>query len=165
MASNHSFDIVSKIDMQEVDNAVNMANKELSTRYDLKDSKSEIELVKAEQRIDLTSSDEYKIVAVYDILRQKLIKRQISVKSLSPGKIEDSHGGTAKQKIDLHVGIDKEKAKKIVKDIKDAKAKVTPAIMDDQIRVTGKKLDELQAVMQLIKSNDYDIHLQFENYR
>jgi cyclic-di-GMP-binding protein len=160
-----SFDIASKIDAQEVDNAVNQAIKEINHRYDLKDSNSEIKYNQDDSKLTISASDEFKVKAVYEVLKQKMVKRNISIKALKPKEIEKALGGTAKQEIDLQQGISKEKAKDIVKDIKNAKLKVQAQIQNDQIRVSAKKKDDLQSVITLIKNNDYDIHVQFLNYR
>jgi cyclic-di-GMP-binding protein len=165
MASDHSFDIACKVDPQEVDNAVNQALKEIVNRYDLKDSKSEIDFNKTENKLSLTSSDNYKIKAVLEILKQKLIKRDISPRALEEKEIQKASGDTAKQDIIIQQGIPVEKAKDMIKDIKATKMKVQCQIQDDQIRVTAKKIDDLQAVMQLIRSKDYGIHTQFSNMR
>ena len=149
--------------MQEVRNGVDQASKELASRFDFKGSKSSIELKEAE--IVLIGDDEYKLNAVNDILQSKLIKRQISPKSLKYGKIEPAAGGTVRQSVSLVQGIDQENAKKIVKLIKDSKVKVQAAIQGEQVRVSGKSRDDLQAVIQTLKKEDLPIDLQFTNYR
>lgn len=163
MAKEASFDIVSHVDMQEVRNAVNQAVREIESRFDFKGSKSSIELKDGE--ILLIGDDEYKLNAVNDVLQSKLIKRQISPKSLQYGKIEPAAGGTVRQTVKPVQGIDQENAKKIVKLIKDSKIKVQAAIQGDQVRVSGKSRDDLQAVIQLLKKQDLPIELQFTNYR
>lgn len=163
MSKDASFDIVSKVDLQEVKNAVSQAMKELESRFDFKGSKSSIEL--KEEEIVLMGDDEYKLGAVNDVLQTKLIKREISPKSLQYGKIEPAAGGTVRQVAKLVQGIDQDHAKKIVKLIKDSKIKVQAAIQGDQVRVTGKNRDDLQAVIQLLKKEDLSIDLQFTNYR
>ncbi|MFC4766373.1 YajQ family cyclic di-GMP-binding protein [Effusibacillus consociatus] len=163
MAKDASFDIVSKVDLQEVRNAVNQAIKELESRFDFKGSKSSIEL--KDEEIVLIGDDEYKLGAVNDILQTKLIKREISPKSLQYGKIEPASGGTVRQVVKLVQGIDQDNAKKIVKLIKDSKIKVQAAIQGDQVRVSGKNRDDLQMVIQLLKKEDLPIDLQFTNYR
>ncbi len=166
MASDmHSFDIGSKIDYQEMDNAINQTNKEVETRYDLKDAESEIDFNKTDHKLNFQAKDEFKLKAVIEIFKQKLIKRQISPKALMPGEIKAALGGTAKQEIKLQQGIPKDKAKDIVKDIKDTGLKVQTQIQDDQIRVSSKKIDDLQAIMAALKDKDYGIHAQFLNYR
>ena len=164
MASACSFDIVSKIDIQEVKNAVETASKELRQRFDLKGSKSEIQF-EEDKDIVVGSADEYKLKAVIDILQSKLIKRGISLKSLVYGKIEKALGGTVRQKIALQQGISTEKAKSINKAIKVSKLKVQTQIQGEQLRVSGKSKDALQEVMQLLRSRDFEIDLQFINYR
>ncbi len=164
MASSCSFDVVSKVEIQEVKNAIETASKELSQRYDLKGTNSSIKF-QEDQEIIISSADEYKMKAVLDILQSKLIKRGISLKSLVYQKVEQALGGTARQKITLQQGIDSEKAKKISKEIRDSKLKVQAQIQADQLRITGKSRDTLQEVIQLLKSKDFDIDLQFVNYR
>ncbi len=163
MASNYSFDVVSEVNMQEVDNAINQTLKEIKQRYDFKGSKTEIELQKDE--IKIVSEDEFKLNAVIDVLKGKFIKRGISSKALEVGKIQDASLGSAKVNVKIVKGIAMEKAKKIVSDVKGSKIKVQCQIMDEQLRVSGKDKDDLQAVMQLIKGNDYGIDVQFTNYR
>jgi hypothetical protein len=158
-----SFDIVSQVDRQEVDNAVNQTRKEVSQRYDLKNSSTEIELEKDEIRV--TSADDYHLKAVVDVLQSKLVRRNISLKALVYDKIEPAAGGRAKQKITVQQGIPIEKAREIVKLIKDAKLKVQAQIQADQVRVSGKKRDDLQTVIQLLKGQDLNLPLQFVNYR
>jgi len=165
MAEAHSFDVVCIVDMQEVDNAVNQAMKEISQRFDFKGSKSNIELDKEKGVITLTSDDEYKIKSVIDILKSKLIKRGIALKALSYGKVEPAAGDTVKQVITLQQGIPQDKAKEVVKFIKNMKLKVTSEIQKDQVRVKGKKIDDLQTIMATLKEEDFGIHLQFTNYR
>ncbi|NOY83783.1 MAG: YajQ family cyclic di-GMP-binding protein [Nitrospirae bacterium] len=164
MASSCSFDVVSKVEIQEVKNAIETASKELSQRYDLKGSNSKIKF-QDEKEIVISSEDEYKLKAVNDILQSKIFKRGISLKSLDYQKIEKALGGTARQKIILQQGIDSEKAKKVSKAIRDSKIKVQAQIQGDQLRVTGKSRDALQEVIQLLKSKDFEIDLQFVNYR
>lgn len=164
MASTYSFDIVSKVDFQEVDNAINQALKEISQRYDFKGSKTEIELIKGEE-IKIISDDEFKLDSVIDILNGKLIKRGISPKALNLGKIEKATLGTARQTAKVINGIEKEKAKEITSAIKDTKLKVQTQILDDQIRVSAKDKDDLQKVIAMLKEKDFSIALQFTNYR
>ena len=163
MAKDASFDIVSSVDMQEVSNAINQATKEISQRYDFKNSKSEISL--DEEKIKVISDDQFKLDSVIDILKTKLIKRNVSIKNLDYGKVEEASGGLVRQSIKIKQGIEGDVAKKISKDIKNMKIKVQAQIMDDQLRVTGKNRDDLQAVIQLVKENDYGLELQFTNYR
>lgn len=163
MASDFSFDIVSEVDLQEVNNAVNQAVKEMEQRFDFKGSKSSITLDGDE--IKLVSDDEFKLKNVSDILEGRIIKRQISVKALDYGKIEDAAGNTVRQTVKIQKGISKEKAKDVISTIKNAKLKVQAQIMDDQVRVTGKNKDDLQSVIQALKGKDLGIELQFINYR
>lgn len=163
MAATYSFDVVSQVDIQEVDNAVNQAMKEISQRYDFKNSKSEIQLGKDE--IKIISDDEYKLETVIEILKAKLIKRGISPKALELGKVEKATLGTARVNAKIVNGIAKDKAKEIVSEIKNSKIKVQAQIMEDQLRVTGKAKDDLQAVMSMLKEKDFNIALQFTNYR
>lgn len=165
MAAENSFDIVSKIDLQEVKNAVDQALKEVSQRFDFKGSKSEIKLEESANEILISSDDEYKLKSLDDILQSKLIKRGISPKALTYGKVEHGLGGTAKQKINLQQGIPSDKAKEIVKAIKETKLKVQSQIQGDQVRVTGKNIDDLQTVMKLLRNKDFGIDMQFMNYR
>ncbi len=165
MADEHSFDIACELDMQEVLNAVTQAVKEIGQRFDFKGSKSSIELDKGKATITLVSDDEFKLKSVIDILQSKLVKRSIALKALTYGKMEQAAGGTVRQLITLQQGIPQEKAKEIVKIIKDTKMKVSAEIQKDQVRVRGKKIDDLQAIMALIKERDLGIHLQFTNYR
>jgi uncharacterized protein YajQ (UPF0234 family) len=160
----NTFDVVSKIDLQEVSNAIQQAMKEVTTRFDLKDSKSSIAM-EGKDAIILHSADDYKLKAVNDILQQKMVKRGISLKGLTYGVIEPAAGGTAKQKITLQQGIAVEKAREIVKLIKDSKKKVQASIQGDLVRISGKDRDTLQEVIALLKSRDFGIDLKFENYR
>jgi len=165
MADNNSFDIVSKLEMPEVLNAVQQSLKEVQTRFDLKDSKSNIELNEKDSKIILTSVDEYKLKAVRDILDGKLVKRKVPLKGLTYGTIVPAANSTARQEITLQSGISTEKSKEIIKVIKDSKKKVQPTIQGDYLRITGKDRDTLQEVMALLRSHDFGIDLQFTNYR
>ncbi len=158
-----SFDIVSEIDQQEVKNAVAQALKEIQTRYDLKDSKSNIEI--GDKEFTLTTVDEYKLKAVRDILESKLMKRGISIKALTYKDPESALGGTVRQKIAVQSGIPIDQAREIVKLIKNSKMKVQAAIQGEQLRVTGKNRDDLQAVMTMLRGAKLDIDMQFTNYR
>jgi uncharacterized protein YajQ (UPF0234 family) len=160
----NTFDIVSKIDLQEVSNAIQQALKEVHTRFDLKDSKSNIEL-EGKDAIVLHSIDEYKLKAVNDILQQKLVKRGVSLKGLTYGAVESALGSTAKQRITMQQGIVIEKAREIVKTIKDSKKKVVVSIQGDVVRVSGKDRDTLQGVIALLRGRDFGIDMQFTNYR
>ncbi|HLZ40080.1 MAG TPA: YajQ family cyclic di-GMP-binding protein [Candidatus Sulfotelmatobacter sp.] len=159
----NSFDVVSKVDMQEVSNAIQQALKEIHTRFDLKDSKSNIELEK--DAIAVHSADEYKLKAVNDVLQQKLVKRGVSLKALTYGAIEPAAGGTSKRRITLQQGIAIEKAREIVKLVKDSKKKAQASIQADLVRISSKDRDTLQEVIALLKQHDFGIDLQFTNYR
>lgn len=165
MADEHSFDIASKVDLQEVLNAVQQSMKEISQRFDFKGSKSNIELIKDKHEINIISDDELKLKMVIDILQTKLVKRGVSLKALNYGKIEQASGGTVKQIVTLQQGIPVEKAKEIVKIIKDTKLKIQSEIQKDQVRVRAKKIDDLQAIIKLLKEKDLGIHIDFLNYR
>jgi uncharacterized protein YajQ (UPF0234 family) len=160
----NSFDIVSKIDLAEVANAIQQAMKEVSTRFDLKDSKSQIAM-EGTDAIMLHSSDEYKMKAVNDILQAKLVKRGVSLKGLTYGPIESAASSTVKQKITLQQGIPIEKAKEIVLLVKNSKKKAQASIQADVVRISGKDRDTLQDVIAMIKGRDFGIDLQFTNYR
>jgi len=161
----NSFDVVSKIDLPEVSNAVQQALKEIQQRYDLKDSHSNIELQEKENKILLHSQDEYKLNAVIEILEQKLVKRKVPLKGLVYGTMTAAGGSTVRQEVTLQQGIPIEKAREIVKLIKDSKKKVQASIQGDFLRIAGKDRDTLQDVMQLLRSSDFGIDMQFTNYR
>ena len=163
MAQEHSFDIVSRVDQQELKNALQQARKELSTRYDFKGSKASIEF--DGESVVMNAEDDHRLKAVLDILQSKLVKRGIPLKALIFNKNEDAAGSMRRQKIDLQNGIPKEKAREIVKTIKSRKLKVQAAIQGEQVRVSGKKLDDLQTIMGLLKEEDFGINMEFENYR
>jgi len=163
MAADNSFDIVCKIDMQEVTNALDQARREIETRYDLKGTRNEVTLEKTD--ITLTSPDEMKLKAVVDILQSKLHKRGVPLKALTYGTVETGAGGVLRQKIGLQQGIPIEKAREIVRLIKDAKLKVQASIQEDQVRVSGKNRDDLQRVIALVRERELRIALQFTNYR
>ena len=165
MADEHTFDIACELDMQEVLNAATQAEMEKGQRFDFIGSKSSIELDKGKAIITLVSDDEFKLKSVIEILQSKLVKRSVSLKALTYGKIEQAAGSTVRQIITLQQGIPQEKAKEIVRIIKDTKLKVNAEIQKDQVRVRGKKIDDLQTLMALIKGKDLGIHLQFTNYR
>ena len=159
----NSFDIVSKIDLQEVSNAVQQALKEIHQRFDLKDSKSDITLDK--DGLTLTSADDYKLKAVTDVLQAKLVKRNVPLKGLSYGTIEPAAGSTVRQKVTMQQGIPIEKAREIVKAIKDSKKKVQASIQGDFVRVSGKDRDTLQQIIALLRGQDFGIDMHFTNYR
>ena len=161
----NTFDIVSKIDLTEVLNAVQQTAKEIQTRYDLKDSKSSVELNEKDQKVLLASSDEFKLKAVTEILGQKLVKRNVPLKGLTYGTITPASGGSVRQEITLQQGISTEKAREIVKLIKDSKLKVQVTIQGDLLRVSGKDRDTLQQTIALLKGKDFGIDMQFTNYR
>ncbi|RII31009.1 MAG: YajQ family cyclic di-GMP-binding protein [Geobacter sp.] len=158
-----SFDIVSKVDMQEVDNAVNQAIKEIAQRYDFKGSKSEI--IPEKDSIKVLADDDYKLKAVVDVLQSKFIKRNISIKALQYGKPEQASGGMVRQIITIQQGVSKEKGKDIIAAIKESKIRVQGQIQEDQVRVTGKNRDDLQEAIQLLKGKDMGIEMQFVNFR
>ena len=158
-----SFDVVSSVDMQEMKNAIGQAMKEISTRFDLKGTGSNIEL-QAEQVV-MTSNDEFKLKAVRDVFEGRLVKRGVPLKALSFGTVEKALGGTTRQAITLQKGIPSEKAREIVKIIKGSKLKVQAAIQGDQVRVSGKNRDDLQSVIRMLKDTDLGIDMQFTNYR
>ena len=164
MAAENSFDIVSKVDLQEVSNAIQNALKEIHTRFDLKDSKSDIQL-EGKEALVLSSADEYKLKAVTDILQSKLVKRGVPIKALSYGTVEPASGSSVRQKITMQQGIPIEKAREIVKVVKDSKKKVQASIQGDTVRVSGKDRDALQEIIALLKGHDFGIDMQFTNYR
>jgi cyclic-di-GMP-binding protein len=163
MAQDCSFDVVSKTDMQEVQNAIQQARREIETRFDFKGSKSEINL--ADNEIVLISDDEGKLRSVKDVLEGRLVKRQVSLKALEYQKLEDAALGTVRQRVKIIQGLDSDRAKAIVKAIKDAKLKVQAAIQGDQVRVSSKKKDVLQEAISLLKEKDFGAPLQFVNFR
>lgn len=166
MAKECSFDVVSEFDKQELVNAVDQVKREMTSRFDLKNSNSEIEL-EADKTITITTSDDMKLRNILDILQSKLTKRDLSIKILDPQPIESALGGNVRQVYKLKKGLTQELAKKIVSDIKDSKIKVQPSIQGEQVRVSGKDKDDLQAVIKLLRENGekYDYPLQFQNYR
>ena len=165
MAQQNSFDIVSEVNLQEVDNAVNQARKEASQRYDFKGIHTAIELDQKEKKLVITTGDEFHLKNLIDILQSKLIKRGVPLKALKYNSIESAASGAVRQTVILQVGIAKDDAKKIVKLVKDSKLKVQAQIMEDQVRVSGKNKDDLQAAISLIRSQDFPFALQFVNYR
>lgn len=163
MASESSFDIVSKMDMQELSNAIDQTEREIASRFDFKNSKSELKVEK--EVLVIISDDEYKLTAVVDILQSKMIKRGLPIKNLDYGKVEPASLGTVRQRIQLKQGIDQENAKKINILIRDSKLKVKSQIQGDQIRVTGKSRDDLQQIIQLLRKADLTVDLQFTNLK
>ncbi|GGD67761.1 YajQ family cyclic di-GMP-binding protein [Paenibacillus nasutitermitis] len=163
MSSESAFDIVSKVDMAELTNAITQAEKEIETRFDFKGSKSKISLEKED--IVIVSDDEYKLKSVIDILQSKMVKRGVPIKNMDFGKIESASASSVRQRVKLRQGIEQDISKKINILIRDSKLKVKSQIQGDQIRVTGKSRDDLQAVMALLRGADLQIELQFTNYR
>ena len=163
MAAENSFDIVCKVDMQEVANALDQSRREVDTRYDLKGAKNEVTLDKHD--IVVTSADDMKLKAVVDILQSKLHRRGVPLKALTYGTVEDAAGGAKRQRISLQQGIPIEKAREIVRLVKDSKVKVQASIQEDKVRVTGKNRDDLQKIIALVREKDFGIAVAFDNYR
>jgi len=161
----NSFDVVSLVDMPEVLNAVQQARKEVQTRFDLKDSKSQIELNEKDKKLVIHSVDDFKLRAVVEILQQKLAKRKVPLKNFTYGPIAPAAGSTVRQEVSIQSGIPIEKCRELVKKIKDSKIKVQASIQGDLVRVSGKSRDLLQEVLQLLRQSDFGIELQFTNYR
>jgi len=161
----NTFDMVSVVDMTEVLNAVQQARKEVQTRFDLKDSKSQIDLNEKDKKVVVQSVDDFKLKAVVDVLQQKLAKRKVPLKNFSYGTITPAAGATVRQEIAIQSGIPVEKCKDIVRKIKDSKIKVQASIQGDLVRVSGKSRDLLQEVIQLLRASDFGLELQFTNYR
>lgn len=160
-----SFDIVSEIDLQKLDNAINVAIKEISSRYDFHGSKTEVTLDKKTMVVEFVTENEMRVKAIQDILISRMMKQGLDAASLDFGKEHYASGNMLRKQVKVKKGVDKETAKKIVKSIKDSGLKVQASIMDDQLRVTGKKLDDLQACIAAVKSSSCDIPLQFTNFR
>lgn len=158
-----SFDVVSEVNLQEVDNAVNQAMKEIGQRYDFKGSKCNIE--RKEKVLHIVADDDYKLQATLDVLQGKLVKRGVPLNNLDYGKVEPAAGGTVKQDVTVQVGVPQEKAKAIVKEIKDSKLKVQGAIQGESVRVTGKNKDDLQTCIAHLRAKDFGLSLQFNNFR
>ena len=166
MAATQSFDITTGCDMQEVDNAVNQAIKEITQRFDFKGLKVGIDLSRAENKIVLTGPDEFKIKAIWEVLQTKLVRRKVPLRNLTPGEIDSAAGGTARQEISLQQGIPTETAREIVKYLKEQKLKkVQASIQGDQVRIASPSRDELQGVMALLRAKDFGVELNFGNYR
>jgi uncharacterized protein YajQ (UPF0234 family) len=165
MADLSSFDVVSRVDMQEVKNALDQTMKEIRQRFDFKDSKTDLTLKEKERELVVVSDDEYKLKAVLEILKAKCVKRGVSLRALTYGSLEEALGGTVRQVITIQSGLADDKAKAIVREIRDAKLKAQAQIQGDQVRVQSKSKDELQAVIALLKQKDFGIDLQFLNYR
>jgi uncharacterized protein YajQ (UPF0234 family) len=165
MADQNSFDVVSKVDMQEAKNAIDQALKEIHQRFDFKGTKTELTLKEKESELVIVSDDEYKLKSVVDILKAKLIKRNVSVKAFEFGVVEPALGGTVRQTAKIQNGLAIEKAKEIVKEIKEGKFKAQAQIQGDQLRVVSKSRDELQLVITFLKGRDFGVDLQYINYR
>lgn len=165
MADLSSFDVVSRVDMQEVKNALDQTMKEVRQRFDFKGSKTDLNLKEKERELIVLSDDEYKLKAVLEILKAKCVKRGVSLRALTYGGLEEALGGTVRQVITIQSGLADDKAKTIVKEIRDAKLKAQAQIQGDQVRVQSKSKDELQAVIAFLKQKDFGIDLQFVNYR
>jgi uncharacterized protein YajQ (UPF0234 family) len=161
----NSFDVVSVVDMPEVLNAIQQASKEVLTRFDLKNSKSEIQLNEKDKKLTVTSVDEFKLKAVVDILQQKLVKRKVPLKNFVYGPVQPAAGSTMKQEITIQSGLAVEKSKEIVRTIKDSKIRVQASIQGDLVRVSGKSRDLLQEAIALLRQGDFGVELQFTNYR
>ncbi len=159
-----SFDIVSKVNLQEVDNAVNQAKKEIETRFDFRGSRSSVSL-SGKDEVEILADDDFKLNAVIEILKAKFVKRNVSLKSLEFGKVEKASGDTVRQKVKIKQGLTQDEMKELIKIIKDTKLKVQTQIMGDELRVSGKKIDDLQSVIAHLKSIDFKVPLQFVNYR
>lgn len=160
-----SLDIVNKVDIQLLDNAVNIAKKEILNRFDFHGSKSEIDLDKKTMLIKILTENDMRMESIIDVIRNRMIKQKLDPSCLDLGKEQAASGFMVRKEIKVREGIDKEVAKKIIKDIKDSKLKVQAQVMDDQVRVTGKKIDDLQAVMSLMRQGTYDLPLQFVNFK
>lgn len=166
MAQLNSFDVTSTVDLQEVDNALNQARKEIAQRYDFKGSPAAVDLDQKANTLTLTAEDKFKLGALWEVVQTRMVRRNVPVKNLKPGEIENAAGGTVRQVVTLQMGISSDTAREIVKVLKDAKMKkVQAAIQGDQVRVTSASRDELQAAIQLLKNHDFGIALQFGNYR
>lgn len=163
MAKENSFDVVSEVDFQEVENAMNQARKEIATRYDFKDAK--VEINRDKEKLTIVADDEFRLKAAIDILESKFVKRGVPIKNLESAKLESALGGMVRQDITVKSGLDTETAKAIVKKIKTLKAKVQPSIQGDQVRVTAKSRDDLQDVIAALKEDDFGFELQYTNYR
>src|SRR5216684_1815989 len=161
----NTFDIVSKIDLAEVNNAIQQALKEIHNRYDLKNSKSDVQLNEKENKVALASQDEFKLKALVEVLEQKLVKRKVPLKGLTFGAVIPAAGSTVRQEITLQQGIPIEKAREIVKAIKDSKKKVQASIQGDFVRVSGRDRDSLQDVIAMLRGHEFGIDMQFTNYR
>ncbi len=160
-----SFDIVNKVDLQTLDNAINAATKEIISRFDFRDTKSEIHLDKKNMVINLLTEDDMRLNSIIDVIRNRMIKQKLNPLCLDEGKEHYASGNMVKKEVKVKQGIDKDAARKIIKDIKDSGLKVQAQLMDDQVRVTGKKIDDLQAVISLMRQGNYELPLQFVNMK
>lgn len=160
-----SFDVVSEVNLQELDNAINQTTKEISQRYDFKNSKTTVEFRSKDKEIIIVADDDYKLSAATDILQSKMVKRSVPLKNLKYETIEQATGGQVRQVIKVQQGIDKEQAKKVIQAIKDSKAKVQAQVMDEQVRVTSKSIDDLQDTIRFLRSANIELDLQFTNMR
>ena len=166
MASkDHSFDVVSEVNFQEVSNAVDQARKEITTRFDFKDSKTSIDWNLTEKTVTIGTDNDYRLKAVTDVLQTKFAKRGVSLRSLETGSVEKAAGGTVRQVITIRKGIPSEKAKEIVRFVKDARLKVQAQIQEDQVRILASKIDDLQDIIRLLRNQNFGLDLQFINYR
>lgn len=166
MAKMESFDVTTGVDLQEVDNAVNQARKEVAQRYDFKGQRAEIDYDRKAAKLTLAASDEFYLQQLWNVVRERMISRKVPVKNLRPGKVEPAGGGTVRQEVQLAQGLSQDTARAIVKFLKDQKLKkVQSQIQGDAVRISGPSRDELQSVIQLLKGQDYDVELQFGNYR
>lgn len=164
MAKAESFDVVSTVDLQEVDNAVNQTSKEIAQRYDFKGTNSSVDWDRKSE-IKIETESEFRLQAIVEILKGRMVRRDVPVRSLQFGKIEEASGGRVRQTVEVAQGISTEKGREIVAAVKELKLKVQAQIMDDQVRVSGKSRDDLQAVIQALKEKDFGLALQFTNYR
>lgn len=160
-----SFDIVCEVDFQEIDNAVNQTSREIENRFDFKGGKSKIEFDKTGKKIDIMADDDFKLRSIHQILEQKLAKREVDLRFLVYGDEIEASGNVLKQTVNLRAGLEKEDAKKVTKKIKDSKMKIQAQIQDDQVRVTGKKIDDLQECISMLRQSDLGLPLQFINMR
>ncbi len=166
MAQTSSFDVTTGVDLQEVDNAVNQAQKEIAQRYDFKGSKAEIDFQRGEEKLVLVADNEYQMTALFDVLQAKLIRRGVSVKNLDVGEIKQAGGDTVRREVGLKTSLDSDTAKKVAAAIKEAKLKkVQAAILGDQVRVSSPSKDDLQEAMQILRAGEFDVELKFGNYR
>lgn len=166
MASNSSFDVTTGVDMMEVRNAVDQTTKEITQRYDFKGVKVEIELKEKEKQIVLSAPDEYRLSAIWDVLQSRMVRRKVSIKNLTPGKIEPAASASVRQTIELQQGLTTEQAREVVRILKDAKLrKVQAAIQGDAVRISSPSKDDLQEAIALLRGQEFEVELQFENFR